>query len=84
MVKLSKLYETEEIFLPTAYVVRREVMFSLCPSLGGWEGYPGQVQVGGQVQTGRGVPQPGPDGGGGTWADLDGGGYPGQVQMGVP
>ena len=49
------------VFLPTAYVVRREgyVLTRVCPSvrphLGG--GYPGQVQAG------RGVSQPGPAGG---------------------
>ena len=43
-------------------------MFSVCPHLGGG-GYPGQVQTGDGVPHPAldvGVPQPGPDGGGGV------------------
>ena len=36
----------EELFLPTAYVVRAKVMFSVCSHLGG---YTGQFQMGGSL-----------------------------------
>ena len=67
------------LFLPTAYVVRREgyVLTRVCLSV--HRGVP-QPWTGG-TPPGRGVPRPGPIGG--TPARSDQGGrYPGQVQMG--
>ena len=67
---VEKLPFDSHLFLPAAYVIRREgyvlthVCPAVCPHLGG-----------------RGVPRPGPDRGG-TPARSDGGGYPGQVQVG--
>ena len=68
------------LLLPTAYVVRREVMFSQVSVCSGGGGYPGQVQMRGypiQVQT-NGVNQSGPDGEGGVTQPGPSRGYPGQ------
>ena len=74
-----------DIFLPTAYVVRREgfdTCRSVCPHL---EEYSGQVQMG--VTPARydgGIPRPGPDGGEYSSQVQLGGGYPSQLQLGYP
>ena len=61
--------------LPTAYVVREEVIFSVCLSVHIWGGgYPVRLM-------GGGYPIPGP-GGGGTPSQVQVGGYPIQLMVG--
>ena len=63
---------SNRFFTDRVHSTRRDVMFSVCPHLGGGGGYPGQVQMGDTSIPGWGyphpaldreVPQPGSDGG---------------------
>ena len=70
--------------LPTAYVVREEVIFSVCLSVHTRGGYPIQLMVGGVPNRADGGGVPHPADGGGVPHPADGGGYPIQLMGGTP